>query len=273
MSFVDVHAHLIHPRFEGEEEAVALRAKAAGLGAVIVNGLEPLSNRAVLDLCERHAHLHPALGIYPVDAMAHLIDPDAWPHDWAPPTAFDVDAEIAFIDSVAPRLVAIGECGLDRYWLTDHAEEQERVLRSLIEVAQRHDKPVILHTRKAEARTFEILLEMGVKRADFHCFTGKLKLAHRIAEAGYYLSIPPAVVRDQTFQRFASELPLDRLLTETDSPYMGPTRGERNEPANVPLAVEAMARARGVAPEEMRAAIAENFERLFAVPLEAASNT
>ena len=267
MSFVDVHAHLIHPQFEGEEQQAAVRAAAAGLSAVIVNGLEPASNRRVLQLCEGHSHLYPALGIYPVDAIAHRIDPHSWPYEWPPPTPFDVDAEIAFIDSVAEQLIAIGECGLDRYWVTEQDAEQERVLRALIDIALRHDKPVILHTRKAEARTFEILLEMGVVKADFHCFTGKLKLARRITEAGYYLSIPPAVTRDQTFQRFARELPADRLLTETDSPYMGPVRGERNEPANVPVAVEAMAKARGVDAETMRVAIAENFERLFGVAL------
>jgi TatD DNase family protein len=266
MPFVDVHAHLIHPRFAGEEDEVALRALEAGLGAVIVNGLEPRSNREVLALCERHDHLHAALGIYPIDAMAHLIDRETWPHDWPPPDGFDVDAEIAFIDEQAPGLIAVGECGLDRYWLEDHDAEQERVLRGLIEVAMAHDKPVILHSRRAEARTFEILVEMGVEKADFHCFTGKLKLARRIAEAGYYLSIPPAVVRDETFQRFARELPLDRLLTETDSPYMGPERGVRNEPANVPLGVGAMAEARDMAPEAMAEAIAANFERLFGVP-------
>ena len=261
---------MIHPQFEGEEHQAAERARAAGLAAVVVNGLEPESNRRVLELCEGHKHLYPALGIYPVDAIAHRIDPQTWPHDWPPPKPFDVDEEIAFIDSVAPRLIAIGECGLDRYWLSDQDEEQERVLRGLIEVALRHDKPVILHTRKAEARTLEILLEMGVEKADFHCFTGKLKLARRIADAGYYLSIPPAVARDQTFQRFAKELPLDRLLTETDSPYMGPVRGERNEPANVPQGVAAMATARGIEAASMQAAIAENFERLFGVRLSSA---
>jgi len=265
MTFVDVHAHLIHPQFEGEEREAAERARQAGLGAVIVNGLEPSSNRRVLELCDEYDHLYPALGIYPVDAIAQRISPENWPYDWPPPTAFDVDQEIAFIESVAPRLIAIGECGLDRYWVKDEDAEQERVLRALIEIAMRHDKPVILHTRKAEARTLEILLEMGVTKADFHCFTGKLKLAHRIADAGYYLSIPPAVVRDQTFQRFAKELPLESLLTETDSPYMGPVRGERNEPAYVPRGVEALAQARGLTAEAMKRAIAENFERLFGV--------
>lgn len=261
--YVDVHAHLIHPAFEGEEDAVAGRAAGAGLEYVIVNGLEPRSNRAVLDLCDRHEHLLPACGIYPVDAVAHVMDRSAWNHDFPPPEAFDVDVEIAFIDSVADRLVAVGECGLDHYWIQDRSEEQERVLRGLCEVALKHDKPVILHSRKAEARTFEILQEMGVHRADFHCFGGKLKLALRIAEAGYYLSIPAVVERAESFQQIARRLPIDRLLTETDCPYMGPDRGERNEPANVPRGVAAMARARGIEEPEMGRAIRDNFRRLF----------
>ncbi len=261
--YVDVHAHLIHPCFAGEEDAVAERAAAAGLEWVIVNGLGPASNRAVLELCERHDHLLPALGIYPVEAVASTIDRDAWTHDWPPPEPFDVDAEIDFIDSVGARLVAVGECGLDQYWVKDQAAEQERVLRRLCEVAARHDLPVILHTRKAEPRTFEILVEMGVTKADFHCFGGKLKLARRIAEAGYYLSIPPVVERAESFQRFAAKLPLERLLTETDCPYMGPDRGERNEPANVPRGVAAMAAARGVSVEVMAEAIRSNFKALF----------
>lgn len=261
--YVDVHAHLIHPEFAGEEDAVALRARDAGLEYVIVNGLEPTSNRAVLELCARHEHLLPALGIYPVDAVAAGVDPAAWEYDFPPPTPFDTDAEIAFIDSVAGQLVAVGECGLDNYWIKDQPAEQERVLRGLCAVAQKHDLPVILHSRKAEARTFEILQEMGVQKADFHCYGGKLKLAKRIAAAGYYLSIPPVVVRADSFQQITRALPLDKLLTETDCPYMGPDRGERNEPANVPRGVAAMARARGIEADEMAAAIRANFKRLF----------
>ena len=261
--YVDVHAHLIHEDFAGEEDQVANRALDAGLQLVIVNGLEPVSNRAVLELCSRHNHLAPALGIYPVDAIAGKIDRESWEHPFPPPDSFDVDAEIDFIDSVADRLVAVGECGLDRYWIQDQMEEQERVLRRLCEVAQKHDLPVILHSRKAELRTFEILQEMGVRKADFHCFGGKLKLAKRIADAGYYLSIPPVVERAESFQRMASVLPLNRILTETDCPYMGPDRGERNEPANVPRGVQAIALARGESLAAVRSQIRENARVLF----------
>jgi len=264
--FVDVHAHLIHPQFAGEEDLIAKRALAAGVTRVIVNGLEPRSNRAVLALCARHPNLLPALGIYPVDAIAHCIDHATWTHPWPPPESFDPDAEVDFIASVAHELVAIGECGLDAYWVTDQMHEQERVLRRLIEVALAADKPLILHTRKAEERTFAILQEMGVERADFHCFGGKLKLAVRIAEAGYHFSIPPVVVRSESFQRMTEKLPLESLLTETDCPYMGPDQG-RNEPANVPLGVAKMAQIRGLSTDEFAAALGRNFETLFRVPV------
>lgn len=263
--YVDVHCHLIHPQFSDEEDAAAERAVAAGLDQVIVNGLEPRSNRAVLALCARHAALQAAVGIYPVDACAAVIDRATWSHPFDPPTIFDVDAEIDWIDSVADQIVAIGECGLDAYWVKDATAlaEQERVLRRLCQVAKKHDKPMILHTRKAELRTFELLREEGVTRADFHCYGGKLKLAKRIAAAGYYLSIPPVVERAEAFQRLAQELPLDRILTETDSPYMGPDRGERNEPANVPRGVAAIAAARGEPEPAVAQAIRANYRALF----------
>ncbi len=198
-----------------------------------------------------------------MDAICNHIDPHNWAHDWEPPERFDVQAELDFIDSVADQVVAIGECGLDQHWVRDKAAEQEAVLRSLVEIAKAHDRPLILHSRRAEARTFEILQEMGVERADFHCYNGKLKLARRIAAAGYMLSIPVIVERAESFQRLVQELPTESLLTETDAPYLGPTPGERNEPANIPRAVKAMAVIKGVAEEEMRGAIRGNFRRLF----------
>lgn len=263
--YVDVHAHLTHEAFANDQQEVIDRAASAGVEAVIVNGLEPKSNREVLGLAKAHPHLQAACGIYPVDAIAGRIDSSNWSYDFEPPTPFDVDAEIDWIDANAQDMVAVGECGLDQYWVKDQAEEQERVLRRLCEVAARHDKPVILHSRKAELRTFEILQELGVTKADFHCFGGKLKLARRIAEAGYYLSIPPVVERADSFQQMARSLPLDRLLTETDCPYMGPDRGARNEPANVTRGIAAMAAAREIPVEEMAEAVRENCRRLFGV--------
>ena len=103
LSYVDVHTHLVHRQFNGEEDAAALRAAEAGLEFVVVNGLDPASNRAVLDLCERHNHLLPALGIYPLDAAAAAIatNPEIWTQEFEPPEVFDVEEEVRFIDSQA----------------------------------------------------------------------------------------------------------------------------------------------------------------------------
>lgn len=263
--YVDVHTHLTHEAFLRDADEVAVRAHRAGLACVIVNGLEPVSNRQVLSLCERHDHLYPALGIYPVDAVASKIDRGAWKHSFAPPEVFDVDGEIDFIDSVAGTLVAFGECGLDQYWVMDQAREQERVLERFCELARKHDKPLIVHTRKAEQRCFEILQHAGIEKANFHCFGGKVKLAKKIAEAGYYLSIPTVVVRSEAFQQQLRALPLDRVLTETDAPYMGPEQGKRNEPSTVVRAVSVMAQVVGIREEAMAQVIRDNCRRLFGV--------
>jgi TatD DNase family protein len=263
--YVDVHTHLIHPQFKGEEDEAAARAAEAGLRCVIVNGLRPESNRAVLELCERYDHLFPAIGVYPVDAGVSAIDDDNWTADFAAPAPFDVDAEIDWIEDNLDRVIAIGECGLDAYWVDDEGvrAEQERVLSRLCELSVKYDKPLILHTRKAEQRTFDIIRDLGVTRADFHCYGGKHKLAKRIADHGYYFSIPPIVERDQAFQSLVTKLPAELILTETDAPYMGPDRGARNEPANVPRGVAAIAEARGEDIDTMAETIMNNCQRLF----------
>jgi len=204
-----------------------------------------------------------------LDAACSVIHrhPEIWDAEFDPPPVFNVDEEIDYIDAMcaAGRVAAVGECGLDRFYVTDQRalDEQERVLLRLIEVAMKHDLPLILHTRKAEARTLEILQHCGVEKADFHCFGGKLKLGRRIAEAGYYLSIPSAVHRIDQFQRLAAALPLDRILTETDAPFMGPHKGVKNEPATVPLAVKKIAEVREQPEQEVSAAIRKNFQDLF----------
>jgi TatD DNase family protein len=142
--YVDVHAHLIHEQFHGEEDVIAEKCKNFGLEYIIVNGLEPVSNRATLELARKHSHILPAAGIYPLDAACNfIVEGDNWKHPFPPPTRFDVDAEIAFIDSLASekKIVALGECGLDKHYLTDEVSfaEQERVLRQLMRVGISED--------------------------------------------------------------------------------------------------------------------------------------
>jgi TatD DNase family protein len=271
LGFVDVHAHLIHEKFEGHEDAITNQCRLAGLDYVVVNGLEPVSNRAVLDLCNRNSDcLLPALGIYPLEAACQVITPETWNHPFPPPQPFDLDAEIEFIENCAieKKIVAIGECGLDAFYLTDTVslQAQEEVLRKLLKVAKRHDLPVILHSRKAEKRVFELLQEENIVKADFHCYCGKLNLAKQIVQAGYFISIPSAIASanpTSSFHQLVKQLPIEQLLTETDSPYMGPVKGESNTPVTVRQSIQCFAEIKGIEESEMRNIIRSNFQRLF----------
>lgn len=263
--YVDVHSHLTHKDFISDLEAVIQRADDAGLTAIIVNGLEPVSNRQILKMAERHPIIKPALGIYPIDAINHL--GSALPYPVKP---FDVDQEIDFIDSqaAAGRIIAIGECGLDGHWVGPETfADQERVFVRLIEVAKRHDLPLIIHTRKLEARAMAILAEHQVTKVDFHCYSGKTKAAVDAALAhGWYFSIPANCNRDGAFQKLLKNLPEDRILTETDCPYLPPEKGTRNEPSNVVGTIALLAEYRAWSVEQASGRVLENYRSLFEKP-------
>lgn len=275
-SYVDVHCHLFHESFkgaDGEDEAVQ-RARDASLKHVVVNGLDPETNRAVEALCARHPDvLRSALGIYPSYASANAIDGAEFQErlGFEAPTPFDVAAEISKIDAAAAAgsIIAVGEAGLDGMYGYNEKllAAQEEVLRELCKVAKKHCLPIIVHSRCAEKRVFEVLQDEGVEKADFHCYMGKKKLGMQIADAGYYLSIPSVVTRHPQIQGLCRALPMDRLLTETDSPFLAPEKGQfPNEPSTVPSGVAAMAKVRGEAVEEVRCRVMENYERLFQGP-------
>lgn len=260
--YVDVHSHLTHEDFANDLPQVVQRAEASGLGAIIVNGLEPHSNRRILELAKIYPIIKAALGIYPIDAINGL--GASLPH---PVARFDVDEEIAFIEAqiLAGRVFAIGECGLDGYWVGEETfAEQERVFEALIEKAKNHNLPLIIHTRKREERAMEILAHHNVEHVDFHCYGGKAKPALQAAEKyGWYFSIPANARRSESFRKLLKELPPDRILTETDCPYLGPEKGERNEPANVVGTVALLAELRGISVDAAEDLVWSNYKRLF----------
>jgi TatD DNase family protein len=142
-------------------------------------------------------------------------------------------------------------------------EKQEAVFRRLLRMALDAGKPVILHTRRRERRALEIVEEMGVTRVDWHCFGGKVNLARQIAERGHYFSIPANARRSESFTRMLQTLPRERLLLETDCPYLGPEREGGSEPANVAGTAAYAAELWGVPVVEVESQLAENFARLF----------
>jgi TatD DNase family protein len=265
MGLFDVHAHLTHPKLAPDAAAICARARAAGVTTIITNGLAPDDNRAALELSRREPMVRPAFGLYPVDAV--LDEMHAMGHDYpreGPP--FTAEEAVAWVREHAAEAIAIGEIGLDGHWVPEALwPRQEEIFRALVRVALEADKPVIVHTRRRERRAFEILRELGATRVDWHCFGGKVKLAREIAEHGHYLSIPANARRSESFTRMLETLPRDRVLLETDCPYLGPDRDRPSEPADVRGTAEYAAERWGVSLGEVEARLGESFERLFRV--------
>lgn len=264
MSFyVDVHTHLTHEDFDKDRSSVIERARSSGLGAVVVNGLEPKSNRMILDMASRDQLIKPALGIYPLDAVCHDIPAD-FPFNVE---KFDINEEIRFIRTQAAsgKITAIGECGLDGYYLgPEYLPGQERVFEQLVAIGMEYDLPIIIHTRKCEQRAGEILAGLGAKKVNFHCFGGRVTMAKEFAEKhGWWFSIPANCTVNEGFQKMLKTLPEESILTETDAPYLAPVRGQRNEPANVVGTVKRFAEYRGWSLEDAKNRVFQNFTRLF----------
>jgi len=261
--YVDVHTHLTHDDFVGEVDAVVQRAVNAELGAIVVNGLDPVSNRAILEMASSINVVKAALGIYPIDAVNDRL-PAGLPFHVA---TFDVNAELNFIEEQAAQgtVFALGECGLDGYWVGPETfPRQEEVFERMINIAQKHDLPLIVHTRKLEQRAADILSHHKVKRVNFHCFGGKVKLARRLAEEqGWWFSIPANAGVNEAFRKMLIELPPEKILTETDAPFLSPTKGQRNEPANVTGTVRLLAELRGWKLEQAREQLWANYNQLF----------
>jgi len=262
--FVDVHTHLTHDRFNPDLSDVVAKARQVGLGAIVCNGLEPVSNRRILEFHKIYPEVLPALGIYPLHAIHHLLDEKYGGERIA---SFDVDAEITFIrqQSMDKNIVAVGECGMDGHWVTEETfGEQERVFRALVQISIDADIPVIVHSRSLEKRTLEILEDMQASKVVMHCYCGKVKWAIEYAKrCGFCFSIPANAPKNGNFIKMLKELPRENILTETDAPYLAPVRGDRNEPANVVGTVKFWAELVGISEKEAKDTIYSNFKRLF----------
>lgn len=253
--YSDIHCHLTDQRFADDLDVVIEGAEQAGLKYIVVNGLEHQTNRQVLAMANKYQIVQPALGIYPTEAIASVAN-------------FSIADELTFIDQQAKQnLLAIGECGLDAHLVGEETfAEQEQVFEQLCNIALTNDLPLIVHSRKREQRVADIVIAHGLKRVDFHCFSGRVKLAQRLADDhGYWFSIPANSRVNSGFQRMMELLPIERILTETDAPYLAPIRGERNEPKNVVLTVQHLAEIRQLSIEAATIQLGKNFHELFQI--------
>jgi len=243
---VDVHAHLDDKAFKGDLELVVRRAEEAGVKAIINNGIDPLSNRKTLDLARMFPVIKPALGIFPTYAVKMKEN--------------DFKKELFFISKSNP--VAIRQVGLDLHHLNS-TEKQAPLFQKFIRLSKDISVPIIVHTRKAENESIEILENEDAKNVILHCFSGSIELARRCEKNGWYFSIPPIIKTSKHFRELARNISITRLLTETDAPYLSPVRGQRNEPAFVRTAIKVIAEVKGLNESEVERNIFANFQRIF----------
>ena len=255
LNFIDSHAHLTDPAFDADREPVLERARGAGAVAVVCIGESLDASRRARELATRHpGFVYFTAGVHPHDAAG--FSPER-----------DVDAIRA---QAAAGAVAVGECGLDYHYDHSPRELQRRAFAAQLELAAGLRLPTVVHTRDAEDDTRAMIVEAaaGGVRGVLHCYTGSHALAEAALDAGWYVSFSGIV----TFKRWTDDVllrlvPDDRLLAESDSPYLAPVphRGKRNEPAWVVLTVARLAAARVVQPAALGALVARNARRLFAL--------
>lgn len=265
MGLHDVHAHLTHPRMPDVEGALR-RAAAVGVTSIVCNGLHPDDNEAVAALAARSSIVRPAFGFYPVDAVLTEMVAAGIPYPRDDERCATADEGVASVAAHLDQAFAVGEIGLDGYWVPAPLwPAQDAVFLRLVDLALGADKAMICHSRKREEAMLGLLLGRGARRVNWHCFGGRLALARRIAEAGHWLSLPANLHRSQSFQRIAEVLPRDRILLETDCPYLSPEPGQTSEPADVARTADTLARLWGVTRAQAERQLAENFEALFGV--------
>jgi TatD DNase family protein len=253
--FIDSHAHIDGAEFDVDREEVLERARAAGVTTILNVGTgDPHSGafeRAV-ELGQKHENLYTAIGTHPHDARL-----------------YDDRAEEKIKTLIqSERVVAWGEIGLDFHYDNSPRDVQVAVFKRQLHAANDCDLPVVIHTREAEPETIEILKSAEVKRRGvFHCFSGSMDLAQRALELGFMISFSGIVTfkKADELRAVAKEVPLDRLLIETDCPYLSPIpyRGKRNEPAHVVEVARCLAGIHGVDIEEIARITSNNFQSLF----------
>ena len=254
---VDTHAHLHGPEFAADIDAVLDRARAAGIATVVTIGTDSETNRAAVALAEERSAIYATVGIHP--------------HDAAGATAADFEAMEALARRSA-KVVAVGETGLDFFRNLSPPAAQEAVFRRQLDVARRLDKPVVLHCRDAHAEMLSILADESAEEIGgvMHCFSADVAVARRCLDLGLFISLagPVTYKNARSLPEVARFVPEDRLVIETDCPYLPPEphRGKRNEPAYVALTATRVAALRGADLDGFGAATTRNARALFRLP-------
>jgi TatD DNase family protein len=252
---VDSHAHLDFKQFDRDREQVLHKARDTGVKLILNIGFDLQSSRESVKLAEKYSFIYAVVGIHP-----HV----------AAKVPADYLLELEKLTR-HPKVVALGEMGLDFYRDRSPRTVQRKVFREQLRLAKRVNLPVVIHDRDAHQEIMEIMEEEGLpeKGGVMHCFSGDLGLARQALKMGLYISIagPVTYSRNERLCQVAAWVPADKLLVETDSPFLTPVplRGKRNEPCNVAFTAEKVAKLRGVPPEEIGRLCLENTKNLFSI--------
>jgi TatD DNase family protein len=243
---IDSHCHLDFPDFADDLDAIVGRAEAAGIGRIVTISTRVRRLQGLLDITARFANVYCSVGTHP----HHADEEDGI----LPDELIELTKH--------PKVVALGEAGLDNFYQDGSPEAQERGFRAHIAAARTTGLPLVIHTREADegcSRVLEDEMAKGSFKAVLHCYTGGRDLAMKAVEMGL------SIKKSQALRDLAAELPADRIMVETDAPYLAPGkfRGKRNEPSYVVETAKVLAEARGVSLEEISRQTTENFFRLF----------
>lgn len=251
ISAVDTHCHLDMDMFEKDRDQVLRRALDSGVHSMLLIGFNPDRWESTAALSERHPFLLRAVGLHPTDASL-------WTDDLERRMRSEVEAS-------SP--VAVGEIGMDFYRSSDNREQQLRAFERQVEIAQEYDLPIIIHQRSAENEVLEVLDRHRPVRGVMHCFTGGSDFAGKCLDIGMHLGIGGVVTfpKSEDLRTTVASVPLDRILLETDAPFLAPQRhrGKRNESAYVMQVAETLADCRGVSIEFITAQTTRNATELF----------
>jgi TatD DNase family protein len=248
---IDAHCHLDDEQFANDLDAVLSRAADAGVNTIITAGADVDSSRAGVALSERYASIYAIVGIHPEHA-----------------DAFNGESLEAIRDLAQHRrVIGIGEIGLDYYWENNPPREMQlRALNAQLDLAAELGKPVVIHDREAHAELMDILVRRrGNPQGVLHCFSGYLEMARRAIDLGYYISFAGNVTFKNARQlhEVVRAIPLECMIIETDSPFLSPQRGKRNEPANVALVAAKIAELKDIAIPLVDETTTSNIRSLF----------
>ena len=251
--FFDTHAHYDSGAFNADRFEILDSLPGSNVGLIVDPGCDLISSKAAIELSNRYEFVYAAVGWHPED-MDKLSD--------------EAYAEMEKL-AEHPKCVAIGEIGLDYYWDASHKEEQKALFRRQIELALKLNKPVIIHDREAHGDSFDIVCDYPELRGVFHCYSGSVEMAQELLKRGWYLGFdgPITYKNARKALEVLESCPLDRIVIETDSPYLTPVpnRGKRNDSRQLEFVAAKIAEVKGISPEEIADITMANGRRLFGI--------